>query len=94
MTENTITLYVLTSEGLAIKDKAVSVIAPGGRGYVGFLRHHAPLVTTLQPGKLTWRRPSGDTKTATLGSGLLEIQHNALTILTDTFTPTKEPSHE
>ena len=94
MADAAIRLTVLTPEGLAVEDQTVSVIAPGGRGYVGFLRNHAPLVTTLKPGTLTWRRPSGDTKTATLGSGLLEIQRNTLTILTDTFTPTKEPSHE
>ena len=81
-----ITLRVLTSEGVAVEDQATSIIAPGELGYVGFLSHHAPLVTTLSPGKLTWQRPSGERRTIRIGSGLLEIAHNHLTMLTDSFT--------
>ena len=77
------TLRVLTPEGLALEDQAVSVTAPGEPGYLGMLRDHAPLVTTLQPGLLTWRRPGGDTHRRYLGAGLLEVAHNQVTILTD-----------
>jgi F-type H+-transporting ATPase subunit epsilon len=91
MTDRTITLQVLTAEGLAFEDEAVSVVARGERGYVGFLRNHAPLVSTLSPGKLTWRRPDGGRRTAMLGSGLLEIVHNRLTILTDQAAAPAEP---
>ena len=79
-----LTLRVLTSEGLALEDRAVSVIAPGELGYLGMLRNHAPLVTTLQPGLLTWRRADGDTHRRRIGAGLLEVAHNQVTILTDT----------
>lgn len=79
-----ILLRVLTDAGLAIEDQAVSVIAPGEPGYLGMLRNHAPLVTTLAPGTLRWRTPDGHTRTARIGAGLLEILRNRLTILTDT----------
>ena len=78
-----ITLKVLTEGGVALEDQAVSVQAHGELGYLGILRHHAPLVTTLQPGTLTWRRPTGETQTRRIGSGLLEIINNQLTVLTD-----------
>ena len=84
ITSSAITLKVLTAEGLAFEDEAVSVVARGERGYVGFLRNHAPLVTLLSPGKLSWRRPDGTRRTARLGSVLLEIVKNRLTILADT----------
>ena len=87
---NTIVLKVLTPEGLAFEDEAVSVIARGTRGYVGFLRNHAPLVTVLAPGRLAWRRPDGERKTAQLGAGLLEIVKNRLTILADAVTQSSE----
>ncbi len=91
--ERTITLTVLTAEGLAFEDEAVSVTARGERGYVGFLSRHAPLVTTLSPGKLSWRRLDGVRRSAALGSGLLEIVKNRLTILTDTAAaPNEEAS--
>jgi len=79
-----IRLRVLTDAGLALEDEAVSVIAPGERGYVGFLRNHAPLVTTLRGGTLWWRTPAGGSRTARIGEGLLEISRNRLTVLTET----------
>ena len=78
----TIALRVLTDEGLALQEEAVSVRAPGEVGYLGILYNHAPLVTTLKPGTLTWRAPSGESHTRLIGDGLLEIVKNRLTILT------------
>ncbi len=82
--DRVITLRVLTHEGVALEETATSVIAPGAPGYLGMLRNHAPLVTTLQPGKLLWKRPTGERRTARIGSGLLEVVRNRITILTDT----------
>ena len=81
-----VTLRILTDAGVALEDEAVSIIAPGEIGYLGMLSNHAPLVTTLVPGKLTLRTPSGATKHARLESGLMEIVKNQLTILTSSVT--------
>ena len=86
-----IALRILTHEGLALEDDAVSVIAPGELGYLGMLRNHAPLVTTLKPGKLIWRRANGETKTRLVGIGLLEIAKNQLTFLTSSLTEPAQP---
>ena len=79
----TIRLRVLTAQGLAIEEEATSLIAPGEVGYLGILKNHAPLVTTLNPGTLTWKRQDGERKTARLGRGILEVVKNQVTILTD-----------
>lgn len=81
-----IRLRVLTETGMVLEDEAVSVIAPGELGYLGMWPNHAPLVTTLVKGKLTWRHPTGVTRTAAVGGGLLEIAHNRLTLVTETFS--------
>ena len=81
----TITLTVLTDAGLALEEQVVSVIAPGEVGYLGILRNHAPLVTTLTSGTLTWKLASGARRTAHLGSGLLEVVRNHVTILTESM---------
>ena len=81
-----ITVRVLTREGLALEDQALAVRAPGGLGSLGVLRHHAPLVTTIVPGKFSWRRPDGATRMLLIGAGLLEVAHNRLTLFTDTIT--------
>lgn len=78
-----ITLRVVTQEGLAFEDQAVSVIAPGAIGYLGMLKHHTPLVTTLVPGTLRWRRANGERHSRRIGAGLLEVVRNRITILTD-----------
>ena len=92
MTE-TIRLRVLTEAGVALDEEAVSVVAHGELGYLGILRNHAPLVTTLSSGKLTYRAPSAQTKVLRLGAGLLEVEHNRLTILTESVSqPETSPS--
>ena len=92
---STIALRVLTHEGVALQEEAVSVIAPGTPGYVGMLRNHAPLVTTLKPGTLIWQRPSGERQTVQLGSGLLEVEHNRITVLTEEIsTPQREQTEQ
>ena len=90
---NAITLRVLTQAGPAVDEEAVSIIAPGEAGYLGILRNHAPLVTTLKPGTLTWRRQDGATHTRRIGSGLLEVRRNAVTIFADSAESFREPTH-
>ena len=85
-TERTITLRVVTQEGLAFEEPATAIRAPGEVGYLGILRNHAPLVTTLTPGILSWRRPDGPRQAARVGVGLLEVVKNRVTILTDTVS--------
>ena len=87
---NAITLRVLTQAGPAVEDEAVSIVAPGEVGYLGILRNHAPLVTTLKPGTLTWRGPDGATHTRLIGSGLLEVQRNRVTVLTESVSEAPE----
>ena len=94
MESKTIHVRVLTAQGLVLEDDAVSVVAPGELGYLGILYNHAPLVTTLQPGKLTWRRPSGPPHTRRIGAGLLEIAQNRLTILTDAVSNLSDEAYE
>ena len=81
--EQRINLRVLTAEGVAIDDEATSIIAPGEPGYIGFLRNHAPLVTTLKPGELKWRKENEPWKAARIGAGVLEVTRNRVTILAD-----------
>lgn len=88
-----ITLKVLTDGGLAIEDQAISIVGPGTLGYLGMLSNHAPLVTTLQPGKLTWRRADGQARTVLVGTGLLEIAKNRCTLLTSTVSDPKMAVH-
>ena len=87
-TGQTIALRVLTQDRLAVEDTAVSIVAPGEAGYLGILRHHAPLVTTLGRGRLSWKRPDGASRSLQVDSGFLEVVRDRVTVLT---TLTDEP---
>jgi len=71
------------SGGVAVEDKAVSLRLPGSLGYLGVLRNHAPLVTTVTPGTLRWRRDDGTTRNLEVGEGLFEVTGNRCTLLTN-----------
>lgn len=88
----TIQVRVVTNEGQAVADEAVAIRAPGERGYLGILYNHAPLVTTIRPGKFTWRRPSGESRTILIGDGLLEVAQNRCTVLTSKVSDTASRS--
>lgn len=76
-------LSVLTPERPVLDEDVVSIIAPGAEGYLGVLAHHAPLITSLVPGKLTVRETSGRVAIYAISGGFLEVSDNKATILAD-----------
>ena len=86
-----ITLRILTDAGLAVEDQAVSVIVPGEIGYLGVLKNHAPLVTTMTAGTLSWRCADGQRRTLLVGDGLFEVSQNQCTLLTSSVTESGKP---
>ncbi len=77
-------LQILTPKRKVFSGEVSSLVAPGELGYLGILSNHAPLVTTLVPGKVTFRDPAGGTQTLqSTGEGLLEVQHNQALLLLD-----------
>ncbi len=77
-----ISLKVVTPEGVAVEEETVSVRVPGGLGSFGVLYNHAPLVSTVVDGKLMWRKATGESKTLMVGSGVVEVAKNQVTLLT------------
>jgi F-type H+-transporting ATPase subunit epsilon len=78
-------LTVLSPTRTLLDEPVESVIAPGSEGYLGILAHHAPLITSLRPGKLTVRDPSGSTAIYAMSGGFLEVSNNRCVILADTL---------
>jgi len=78
-------LTVLTPEKAVLEMEAWSIVAPGSAGYLGVLRNHAPLITTLVPGKLTVKDLQQKPQVFAIGGGFLEVSRNHVTILADTL---------
>ena len=82
--DKTFTLEILTPRKRIFSGPITSLVAPGELGYLGILANHAPLVTTLVPGKVAFRGPEGNTRTLhSRGDGLLEVYKNTATLLAD-----------
>jgi F-type H+-transporting ATPase subunit epsilon len=76
-------LEVLTPAKRVFKGQVTSLVVPAEMGYLGFLANHAPLVTTLVSGNLTYRDPAGSPVTLRVkGSGFLEVYKNTAVVLT------------
>lgn len=78
----TMHLEIITAEEQVYGDEVEMVVAPGLDGQLGILPHHAPLMTTLQPGEVLIRKDGVDTFFVVTG-GFMEVIGNKVTILAD-----------
>ena len=76
-------LKVITPNEIFFEGSVVSIVAPGGLGYLGILKDHTPLVTAISKGNLTFRDDAGKTTTFKVEGGFLEVQNNQVLVLTD-----------
>ena len=77
-----IRLDIVTAERQVYSDEVDVIVAPGIEGELAILPHHAPLMTTLQPGELRVRR-SGEEFSLAVSGGFLEVRPDRVTILAD-----------
>jgi F-type H+-transporting ATPase subunit epsilon len=75
-------LQVVTPERLVIETEADEVQLPGSEGYLGILPGHAPLITLLKPGVLSYRR-SGRSEAFAVSSGFAEVLEDRVSVLAD-----------
>lgn len=87
---DTLHLVVLTPERAVLDQDVYSVTLPGAMGYLGVLKGHAPLISSTVPGKLTVKDTSGKPSVYAVGAGFVEISHNMVSILADSFIPADE----
>lgn len=80
---NTIQLEVVTPERLVVNDTAEYIEIPGKTGYLGVLPGHAPLITELAVGEISYRTGS-DTKRLAVAWGFAEVLPEKVTILAET----------
>ena len=86
-------LEIITAERRVYSDDVDLVIAPGLEGQLGILPHHAPLMSSLQPGELIIRKDGEETYLAVSG-GFLEVLDNQVTVLADAAERSDEIDEE
>ncbi|MGO9402675.1 MAG: F0F1 ATP synthase subunit epsilon [Terriglobales bacterium] len=79
---NTFQLEIVTPAKLVVKDAAEEAQIPGLSGYLGILPGHAPLITELGVGVITYRA-SGAAHTLSVAWGFAEVLPDKVTILAE-----------
>ena len=79
----TYTLKIVTPDETVFEGPVEYVEAPGAKGYLGILANHAPLVTPIEKGNLTYRDVQGKTEILKVEGGFLEVLKNKVLVLTD-----------
>ena len=84
MASQTIKLEIVSAEEELFSDDVEMIFATAEMGEVGITPKHTPLITKLKPGDLRAQISKNETKTFFISGGILEIQPNIVTVLSDT----------
>ena len=79
---DTFQLEIVTPAKLLVKDTAEEMQIPGLSGYLGILPGHAPLITELAVGVITYKS-SGQTHALSVAWGFAEVLPDKVTILAE-----------
>ncbi len=80
---DTFDIEIATPERLLAREKAVRSQIPAQDGYIGVLPDHAPLLSQLGIGALTYTTPEDHRFSIAICGGFLEINDNVVRVLTD-----------
>ncbi|HEY1400822.1 MAG TPA: F0F1 ATP synthase subunit epsilon [Terriglobales bacterium] len=86
---DTFQLEIVTPEKLVVKEAVEEAQIPGLDGYLGILPGHAPLISELGVGVITYRA-GGTTKTLSVAWGFAEVLQDKVTILAETVERPEE----
>ena len=81
---STIHVDVVSAEESIFSGEAKFVALPGEAGELGILPGHIPLITRINPGAVRIEKADGDEEFVFVAGGILEVQPNRITVLSDT----------
>jgi F-type H+-transporting ATPase subunit epsilon len=79
----TFDIEIATPERLLAREKAIRAQIPAADGYIGVLPDHAPLLSELGIGAMTYTTPGDHRFSLAIRGGFLEINNNVVRVLTD-----------
>ena len=75
-------LEIVTPEKKVLDESVDSVTVPTASGEAGILPNHAPLISALKPGILSYSN-KGTTERLAVSGGFVEVSSNKVSVLTD-----------
>lgn len=79
----TFLLEIATPEKSLLKEQVTEAQIPGADGYLGILPEHAPLLSRLKPGVLSYSTADGKEHAIAVHGGFLEVKDNHVRCLVD-----------
>ena len=86
---DTIQLEIVTPERLVVNEAVDYIEIPGKTGYLGVLPGHAPLISELAAGELSYRT-GNQTKRVAVAWGFAEVLQTKVTVLAETAERAEE----
>jgi F-type H+-transporting ATPase subunit epsilon len=80
---DTFEIEIATPERLLAREQAVRAQIPAAEGYIGVLPDHAPLLSELGIGAMTYTTPGDHRFSLAVRGGFLEINNNVVRVLVD-----------
>ena len=90
----TIHVDVVSAEESIFSGEARFVALPGEAGELGIYPRHTPLITRVKPGSVRIERSDGSEEFIFVAGGILEVQPNRVTVLSDTAIRGKDLDEE
>lgn len=87
---STIHVDVVSAEESIFSGEATFVALPGEAGELGIKPRHTPLITRIKPGSVRITLADGKEEFIFVAGGILEVQPNAVTVLSDTAVRGKD----
>lgn len=85
MLPDSIELVIVTPERQFLAESVVEAVLPGSEGALGVLPGHAPLISELGIGELTYRGPSANSAgSLAVIQGFVEVLGDRVTVLAET----------
>ncbi|MBX3608587.1 MAG: F0F1 ATP synthase subunit epsilon [Hydrogenophaga sp.] len=81
---STIHVDVVSAEESIFSGEAKFVALPGEAGELGILPGHIPLITRIKPGAVRIEKADGGEEFVFVAGGILEVQPDVVTVLSDT----------
>ena len=92
--EHTLHVDVVSAQESIYSGEARFVVLPGESGELGIYPRHTPLITRVKPGSVRIEKPDGAEEFVFIAGGILEVQPDRVTVLSDTAIRGKDLDEE
>ena len=91
---HTLHVDVVSAQESIYSGEARFIVLPGESGELGIYPRHTPLITRVKPGSVRIEKPDGQEEFVFIAGGILEVQPDRVTVLSDTAIRGKDLDEE